>query len=43
MAEHLSQEGAEPRTNSPQEFGQFLRNETAKWTKVARDNNLKAE
>lgn len=43
VAEHLSQEGAEPRSTTPEEFAKFLRAETAKWTKVARDNNLKAE
>jgi tripartite-type tricarboxylate transporter receptor subunit TctC len=43
MAEHLGQEGAEPRTASPEEFARFLRAETAKWTKVARDNNLRPE
>ncbi len=43
MKEHLGQEGAEPRTASPEEFARFLRDETAKWTKVARANNLRPE
>jgi len=43
MAEHLSQEGAEPKTASPAQFAQFLREETAKWGKVARDTHLRFE
>ncbi|HEV7822885.1 MAG TPA: tripartite tricarboxylate transporter substrate binding protein [Burkholderiales bacterium] len=43
MTEHLGQEGAEPRTATPEEFARFLRDETAKWTKVARANNLRPE
>jgi tripartite-type tricarboxylate transporter receptor subunit TctC len=40
MAEHLGQEGAEPRASTPEEFARFLRVEAAKWGKVARDNHL---
>lgn len=43
MADHLSREGAEPQTATPEEFARFLRAETAKWGKVAKDNNLRAE
>ena len=43
MAEHLGQEGAEPRTATPVEFAAFLRAETAKWGKVARDKHLRFE
>lgn len=43
MVEHLGQEGAEPATATPDEFAKFLRAETARWSKVARDNNLRFE
>jgi len=43
MTDHLGQEGAEPRTATPEEFAKFLRAETAKWGKVARDNHLRFE
>jgi tripartite-type tricarboxylate transporter receptor subunit TctC len=43
MTEHLNREGAEPRTTTPGEFTKFLRAETLKWGKVARDNQLHME
>jgi len=43
MTDHLSQEGAEPQTVTPEDFAKFLRAETAKWTKVAKDNNLRMQ
>ena len=43
MTEHLRQEGADPQTATPAEFARFLRAETAKWGKVAKDNNLRIE
>jgi tripartite-type tricarboxylate transporter receptor subunit TctC len=43
MRDRLSQEGAEPQTDSPEEFAKFLRAETAKWGKVAKDTGLRLE
>ncbi|CAN5772535.1 tripartite tricarboxylate transporter substrate binding protein [soil metagenome] len=35
--------GLEPASSTPEEFGSFLRTESAKWGKVINDNNIKAE
>ncbi len=43
MTDLLGQEGAEPKTDTPDGFAKFLRAETAKWGKVARDNHLRFE
>ena len=38
------EDGAEPTpSNTPEEFGVFIRDELAKWAKVAREANIKAE
>ena len=43
MKERLSHEGAEAQTATPDEFARFLRAETAKWSKVAKDSSLRIE
>jgi hypothetical protein len=35
--------GAEAVGNSQEQFGAFIKSETAKWAKVIRDGNIKAE
>jgi tripartite-type tricarboxylate transporter receptor subunit TctC len=40
---HLLQEGAEPVGNSPEEFGEFIKSEIAKWGKVIRAAGLRTE
>ena len=35
--------GTEPRTSTPEEFADYIRQEIAKWGKVVRDANLKAD
>ncbi len=35
--------GAEPRPGTPDEFAAFIRSEIAKWGKVVRDANIKAD
>jgi len=37
----LAQDGASPVGNTPQAFGQEIRNDTAKWAKVIKDANIK--
>jgi len=39
----LTELGAEPFAASPEEFGRFIADETAKWSKVVRSAGLKAE
>jgi tripartite-type tricarboxylate transporter receptor subunit TctC len=36
-------DGADPVGNTPDEFARFIRAETTKWTKVARDAGIKPE
>ncbi|MGH8620214.1 MAG: tripartite tricarboxylate transporter substrate binding protein [Burkholderiales bacterium] len=44
LKKRLSAEGAEPATvTTPEEFGRVIRDEIAKWTRVARDANIKPE
>src|SRR5206468_2851045 len=43
MRANLAKQGAEVRTNSPQEFANFIRTEKAKWAKVVKDANVKIE
>jgi tripartite-type tricarboxylate transporter receptor subunit TctC len=43
MRASLAKQGAEVRTNSPQEFGTFIRTEKAKWAKVVKDANVKID
>src|SRR5262245_8966363 len=43
MKEKLSAEGAEPVGSTPSEFGSLIRNELAKWAKVARAANIEPQ
>jgi tripartite-type tricarboxylate transporter receptor subunit TctC len=43
VLERIAPLGFEPVGNTPEEFGAFLRAELAKWAKVARELNAKAE
>ena len=43
LKERLAATGTEPRTSTPEEFGDYIRQEMAKWGKVVRDAGLKAE
>ena len=43
VKQRLSQDGAEPVGSSPAEFGAFIRAETAKWAKVAKDIGIRPE
>ncbi|MEJ0069512.1 MAG: tripartite tricarboxylate transporter substrate binding protein [Pseudomonadota bacterium] len=43
IAQRLAQLNAETRPNTPEEFGQFVASETAKWGKVVRDGNIRVE
>ena len=36
-------EGERHTPNTPEQFGQFVRDETTKWAKVVKDAGLKAE
>ena len=36
----LSEQGVDYRLSSPDEFGRFIGNEIARWTKVVKDNNI---
>jgi tripartite-type tricarboxylate transporter receptor subunit TctC len=40
LSTFLSNEGAEAETMTPQQFGEMLRSETARWTKVAHEANI---
>jgi tripartite-type tricarboxylate transporter receptor subunit TctC len=40
---HLLAEGAEPVGNTPEQFGEFIRSEIAKWGKVIRSAGLRTE
>jgi tripartite-type tricarboxylate transporter receptor subunit TctC len=40
FAERLSSEALEPMPMTPAQFGQYMRNDIAKWTKVAKDRNI---
>ena len=39
----LVKQGAEPVGSKPEEFGAYIRSEVAKWAKVIKDSNIKAE
>jgi tripartite-type tricarboxylate transporter receptor subunit TctC len=41
IVKHLAADGARPMVQSPEDFGAFLRNEVAKWEKVARSAGLR--
>ena len=43
LQERLATTGTEPRTSTPEEFADYLRQETAKWAKVVREAGLKAD
>ena len=43
IKERLLSMGAEPVGNTQEQFGAFIKSETAKWGKVIRDANIKAE
>ncbi len=43
VIERFSGDGAEPAGNTPEEFGRFIRTETDKWAKVAREAGIKPE
>jgi tripartite-type tricarboxylate transporter receptor subunit TctC len=43
IKDRLFSMGAEAVGNSPEEFGAFIKSETAKWGKVIRDANIKAD
>ena len=43
VKERLIAEGADPIGNTPEEFGAFMRTETAKWAKVVKVSGMKAE
>ena len=40
FAERLSSEALQPMPMSPQRFGQYIANDIAKWTKVAKERNI---
>ena len=40
FAERLSAEALQPMPMTPQQFGQYLREDIAKWTKVAKERNI---
>ncbi len=43
MREKLSIEAVEPIIMSPQQFGEFIVTDIARWTKLARDRNIQLE
>lgn len=43
VREKMAAQGAEPRTNTPDEFGAWLKTEIAQWGKVIADAQIKAE
>jgi tripartite-type tricarboxylate transporter receptor subunit TctC len=43
VAQRMTAQGAEPRPNSPAEFGEFLRSETAKWAQLVKETGIRAE
>lgn len=43
VKDRLIAEGADPIGNTPEEFGTFMRSETAKWAKVVKVSGMKAE
>ncbi len=43
IRDKLSQQGADPVGNTPEEFGAYIRAETTKWAKVVRASGAKAE
>jgi tripartite-type tricarboxylate transporter receptor subunit TctC len=43
IRERLAAQGTEVRTDSPESFGAFIRNETARWAKVVKESGAKFE
>jgi tripartite-type tricarboxylate transporter receptor subunit TctC len=43
VSEKMTQIGAEVLTNSPDEFGSWMKSEVANWSKVIKDNGIKVE
>ena len=43
LANFFASEGAEAEPMTPQQFGDMMRRETARWTKVAREANISIE
>jgi tripartite-type tricarboxylate transporter receptor subunit TctC len=43
VTQRLTAQGAEPRTQSPAEFGAFIRSETAKWAQLVKETGIRAE
>ncbi|HKA41336.1 MAG TPA: tripartite tricarboxylate transporter substrate binding protein [Burkholderiales bacterium] len=43
IKERFLADGTDPVGNTPEEFGRYIRDETVKWTKVARDAGIKPE
>ncbi|MEO7728868.1 MAG: tripartite tricarboxylate transporter substrate binding protein [Burkholderiales bacterium] len=43
IKERLSSQGADPVASSQEEFGAFMKSETAKWARVIKDANIRAD
>ena len=43
VQERLAATGTEPRASTPEEFGDYIREEMAKWAKVVREAGLRAD
>ena len=43
IREKFIQQGADPVGSTPEEFGEFMRNETAKWAKLVKDSGAKVD
>lgn len=43
VARKLIEQGAEPRSSSAQELAQYIKDDTARWTKVIKERNLKID
>ena len=43
IKERFVADGTDPVGNTPEEFGRYIRDETVKWAKVARDAGIKQE
>ena len=39
--DHLATLGAEPRPQTPEEFGRYINADIAKWAEIVKDNNVK--
>jgi tripartite-type tricarboxylate transporter receptor subunit TctC len=43
LSERLAAEAVDPMPMSPEQFGEYVRNEVARWTKLARDRNIQLD